>query len=100
MRFRAWKKLASIRGCCSLKTSETSERCFSLVMKTQIVDYQMDALADFVHSCVLRVFIKGLIAAIPCVGAIHAIVDFCFIFRDDRRCIHDLLTSTVGVYIS
>jgi len=70
------------------------------VMKTQIVDFQTGQRADFVHAFVLRLFVNGLIGAIPCIGLIYAIVDICFIFREDRRCIHDMLASTVVVDIA
>ena len=70
------------------------------VMKTQIVDYQTGQRADLVHAFVLRLFVNGLIGAIPCIGLIYTITDICFIFRQDRRCIHDLLASTVVVDIS
>ncbi|MBX3421397.1 MAG: RDD family protein [Pirellulaceae bacterium] len=70
------------------------------VMKTQIVDFATGQPADFVHCFVLRALVNGLIGAVPCVGSIYAIVDICFIFREDRRCIHDLLASTVVVDIS
>jgi uncharacterized RDD family membrane protein YckC len=70
------------------------------IMKTQIVDFQTGQRADFVHSFVLRLFVNGLIGAIPCIGLIYTLVDICFIFREDRRCIHDWLASTVVVDIA
>ena len=44
--------------------------------------------------------LNGLISAIPCIGSIYAIVDICFILREDRRCVHDLLAQTCVVDIS
>lgn len=64
------------------------------------VDINTGMPADFVHCFLLRLFVNGLIAAIPCVGLIYSIVDICFIFREDRRCIHDLLAQTCVVDIS
>jgi uncharacterized RDD family membrane protein YckC len=66
---------------------------------TQIVDYQTRQPAGIVNTLLLRTFVNGIIAGLPCVGGIYAIVDICFIFRDDRRCIHDLIASTVVVDI-
>ncbi len=66
---------------------------------TQIVDYQTGQPAGLVNTLLLRAFVNGIIASVPCVGGIYAIVDICFIFRDDRRCIHDLIASTVVVDI-
>ena len=32
-----------------------------------------------------------LLAAIPGIGNLYALVDVLFIFREDRRCLHDLI---------
>lgn len=77
-----------------------SQTIGKLVMKTQIVDFQTGQRADLVHALLIRLIANGLIGAIPCIGAIYSIVDICFIFREDRRCIHDLLAKTVVVDIS
>ena len=69
-------------------------------LKTQIVDFNTGMPADFVHCFLLRLLVNGLISAIPCVGFIYSIVDICFIFREDRRCVHDLLAQTCVVDIS
>ncbi|HJV23798.1 MAG TPA: RDD family protein [Holophagaceae bacterium] len=45
----------------------------------------------------LRMFLPGAIGAIPIVGPLFSLVNICFIFRDDRRCIHDLIADTVVV---
>jgi uncharacterized RDD family membrane protein YckC len=46
---------------------------------------------------VLRMLVPGLIGAIPYLGWIFSLVNICFIFRDDRRCIHDHMADTVVV---
>jgi uncharacterized RDD family membrane protein YckC len=70
------------------------------LLKTQIVNFETGERADFVSCFLLRGLLNGLIGAIPCVGGIYSIVDICFIFRQDRRCIHDLLAKTQVVDIS
>ncbi|MGE0610502.1 MAG: RDD family protein [Pirellulales bacterium] len=70
------------------------------IMKTQIVDYQTGLPADFVKSFLMRALVNGLICGIPCVGSIYAIVDICYIFSAEHRCLHDLLAGTVVVDIS
>ncbi|HJV91553.1 MAG TPA: RDD family protein [Holophagaceae bacterium] len=45
----------------------------------------------------LRMFLPGVIGAIPIAGPLFSLVNICFIFRDDRRCIHDLIADTVVV---
>jgi uncharacterized RDD family membrane protein YckC len=72
-----------------------SQTIGKLLMKTQIWDTTIGQPAGFVKSFVIRLFANGLIGGIPCIGLIYTIVDICFIFREDRRCVHDLLASTV-----
>jgi len=48
----------------------------------------------FVHAILLRSFVMQLIGAIPFVGALVSLADPLLIFREDRRCIHDLIADT------
>jgi uncharacterized RDD family membrane protein YckC len=50
--------------------------------------------AGFVHAVLLRGFVNGLISGIPYLGGVYALVDLLMIFRDDRRCLHDMIAST------
>ncbi|KRA50947.1 hypothetical protein ASD77_15010 [Pseudoxanthomonas sp. Root65] len=36
----------------------------------------------------------GVIANIPCVGTLYVLVDSLMIFRQDQRCLHDLIAGT------
>lgn len=51
--------------------------------------------ADFVHAVLLRAIVMGLAQGVlgGC-GSILGLVDVLFIFREDRRCIHDHLADT------
>ncbi|MBI2498510.1 MAG: RDD family protein, partial [Opitutae bacterium] len=60
----------------------------------KIVTYPDEANPGFVKVWLLRSFVNGLIGAIPMVGGVYSLVDVCFIFREDRRCIHDLIAGT------
>lgn len=48
----------------------------------------------FVHAVLLRVIVNALPSAIPIVGGIYGLVDILFVFRADRRCIHDMIAGT------
>jgi uncharacterized RDD family membrane protein YckC len=48
--------------------------------------------AGFIRAVVLRLFIPGLLSVFT--GGIFFVVDCCFIFREDRRCVHDLIAGT------
>jgi uncharacterized RDD family membrane protein YckC len=61
--------------------------------------------AGFLHGALLRYIIPVgiflLLSMIPLIGLFFAliflVVDLCFMFRDDRRCLHDLLADTTVV---
>lgn len=56
--------------------------------------------ADFVHVVLLRVLVMGMVQGLAggC-GSILGLVDVLFIFREDRRCIHDHLADTKVVVV-
>lgn len=45
----------------------------------------------------LRWLLPGVIASVPVAGPIFSIADVLFIFRADRRCLHDLIADTIVV---
>jgi uncharacterized RDD family membrane protein YckC len=64
------------------------------VVGIKIVRYDTGANPGFVSVVLLRWLVPGLIGAVPYLGFVFAVVDCCFIFRADRRCIHDLIAGT------
>lgn len=65
------------------------------ICKIRIYNVQTGQPADWVRTILLRIFVNGIGGALPCVGGLYSLVDICFIFREDRRCIHDLIAGTV-----
>ena len=64
------------------------------LMKLRIVKLETGQNGGFVTNVLLRAIVgQGLLGAIPFYG----LVDALFIFRDDRRCIHDLIAGTTVV---
>lgn len=53
--------------------------------------------AGFLHAFLLRGTVPVVIELIPILGFVFWIVDSSFIFRSDRRCLHDLIAGTVVV---
>ncbi len=45
----------------------------------------------------IRMFLPALMGAFPFLGGVFSLTNICFIFRDDQRCIHDLMADTVVV---
>lgn len=65
----------------------------------RIVMHETGRNPGFVHAVLIRSFAVSLIASIPTVGAVFSLVNILFIFREDRRCLHDLLASTSVVKV-
>jgi len=64
------------------------------VLDLRIVTFQDEANPGFVKVFLLRAVLPALIGAIPLIGVPFALTDYCFIFRPDRRCLHDLIAGT------
>ena len=62
------------------------KRCLDI----RIVRVDTGGNGGFVTNVLLRGVVNGLLSIIPLYGLIDAL----FIFRDDRRCIHDLIAKT------
>jgi uncharacterized RDD family membrane protein YckC len=45
----------------------------------------------------LRIIVATLPSMVPYLGSFYSITDACFIFREDRRCLHDLIADTLVV---
>ncbi|MEZ5383942.1 MAG: RDD family protein [Prosthecobacter sp.] len=65
-----------------------------MMLGIRIVTHPDGQKPGFVKAFLLRAFVNGIIGAVPCLGPIYSLVDICFIFREDRRCIHDLIAGT------
>jgi uncharacterized RDD family membrane protein YckC len=60
----------------------------------RIVIFETNANPGFVKAVLLRSLVTAVIGVVPGVGPVFSLVDICFIFREDRRCIHDLIAGT------
>lgn len=64
------------------------------LLKIQIANFQTGEPASILEAIVLRSVVSELITAIPVIGWIYLVADCLFIFRTDRRCIHDMIAGT------
>ncbi len=60
----------------------------------RIVLAKDDSNGGFVPNVLLRGLVPSIIMAIPYLGRLGLIADILFIFRDDRRCLHDHIAGT------
>ena len=63
------------------------------LLKMKIVDLAGNK-PDFLRMIGLRYGVGYAIVLIPVIGTLYVLVDALFIFREDRRCIHDLIAGT------
>jgi uncharacterized RDD family membrane protein YckC len=50
--------------------------------------------APFVNAIVLRTWLAVALPLIPVVGGLVTLIDVLFVYRHDRRCVHDLVAGT------
>ena len=71
-----------------------SQSIGKLLLRLRIVGVQDELPGGPVRAFLLRAFLPTLIEFIPLLGLMFWLVDTCFIFREDHRCIHDLIAGT------
>ena len=77
----------------SYLVATTGQSIGKRVARVRIVQMS-DQPAGFVRGVLLRNWLFHGLAYVPVGGAILSLVDVLFIFRDDRRCLHDLVADT------
>ena len=65
-----------------------------ILTRLRVVRAKDGGPAGFLHGFLLRGFVPRCLRHVPLVGALFWLVDTCFIFRDDHRCLHDLMAGT------
>ena len=85
--------LAAVVVCQVAMLSRRGQSFGKRAMKIRIV--RLDgSQPGFLHAVLLRMFVNALPTAIPVVGRLYTLVDLLFIFRPDRRCLHDRIAGT------
>lgn len=70
-----------------------------IAMGIRIVLLETKENGGFVTNVLLRTFLNSVITSIPIVGPLYGLGDALFIFRQDRRCVHDLIAKTCVVVV-
>ncbi|MBI4625341.1 MAG: RDD family protein [Verrucomicrobia bacterium] len=71
-----------------------------LLLGLRIVRCVDHTQAGFLHAFLLRGGIPWMIEQIPLLGGLFWLVDVCFIFGDERRCVHDYIAGTRVVNVN
>jgi uncharacterized RDD family membrane protein YckC len=61
-----------------------------MIMEVKIVEVATGRNGGFTTNVLLRTVVNSMICSIP----LYWVVDVLFIFREDRRCLHDLIAGT------
>lgn len=64
------------------------------IVRTRIVRVRDGRPAGFLHAFLIRMAAQNLPLFIPILGFFYFLTDSCFVFRADRRCLHDLIAGT------
>lgn len=67
------------------------------VVGTRIVLKSTGQIASWKKVYFMRYLLKGLIGHIPIVGSVFKVTNMLFIFRKDKRCVHDFMAGTIVV---
>jgi uncharacterized RDD family membrane protein YckC len=65
-----------------------------MLLGIKIVTFDDEQNPGFVKAVLLRAFVNWIIGMVPLLGVIYTLADILFIFREDQRCIHDLIAGT------
>jgi uncharacterized RDD family membrane protein YckC len=82
--------LAVIQCVLATRGSSVGKRSLGLQVVTQS---GRDAHLGFVRGVILRVLVPNLASSVT--GGLSFLIDQAFIFRDDRRCLHDHIAGTM-----
>ena len=65
-----------------------------MIFGIRIVRADNGQYPGFLRGWLLRNFVPGIVECIPFLGGFFFLVDVCFIFGAERRCLHDLIAGT------
>ena len=64
------------------------------LVRIKIVKVGTGQNGGFIANVLLREWVNGILCALPYIGELYQLIDVLFIFREDKRCIHDFIAGT------
>lgn len=92
----SWLAVAVIQTVMLVRSGQSIGK---RIMGIKVVRAADGAVPGFVKLIILRSLVPNLIAGIPFAGAAVILADSLMIFRDDRRCLHDMIAETKVVKV-
>lgn len=90
----AYPYLAALAVLQGILIATRSQSVGKILLGLRIVRAPDGGKATFGRAFLIRSGVPAVIEYIPIIGFLFWIVDTCFIFRADRRCLHDLMAGT------
>ena len=84
----------------TVSLSSTGQTVGKRMMQLRVVNFSDASNPGFVKTVVIRWWLPSLIYPIPYFGWAFWLADVLFLFRKDRRCLHDLMAGTKVVRIA
>jgi uncharacterized RDD family membrane protein YckC len=70
-----------------------------LLLRLKIVRTPGEEPAGFLRGFAIRSVMPYIVQQLPLIGMVFWLVDTCFVFRTDRRCLHDLAAGTKVIVV-
>ena len=84
----------------AVSLSSTGQTVGKRMMKLRVVNFSDASNPGFVKAVVIRWWLPSLIYPIPYLGWAFWFADVLFLFKKDRRCLHDLMAGTKVVQLA
>lgn len=84
----------------AVSLSSTGQTVGKRVMRLRVVNFYDASNPGFVKVVLMRWWLPSLIYPIPYLGWAFWLADGLFVFKKDRRCLHDLMAGTIVVQLA
>lgn len=84
----------------AVSLSSTGQTVGKMVMRLRVVNFSDASNPGFVKAVLMRWWLPSLIYPIPYLGWAFWFADGLLVFKKNRRCLHDLMASTMVVQLA
>lgn len=84
----------------AVSLSSTGQTVGKMVMRLRVVNFSNASNPGFVKAVLMRWWLPSLIYLIPYLGWVFWFSDGLFVFKKNRRCLHDLMAGTMVIQLA